>query len=417
MADGTNNTGISLGRSVVSFTPETVQEFTVQPSTVDVGHTTTLLATSVGGAGGVLVRYSGLPSGCLTGNSLELNCTPREAGLFRITITVTDSLENSANSSVSLTVNPGLSVHASLSVLPAVDTGYPVNGTALGSGGSPPYSFDWSFGDGNQTTGVLVSHAYQTPGVYAISVTVEDSTGITNSTSVAVTVVPRPEVVVVVAPGHETDLDVPVNLTAVVTGGVGVSSELWTFGDGTQSTGASVTHTWTRVGNYSVSLTFTDRLGVSDNFTAPISVHPALAGTFKAGNVSAAAPANPGSPVDFTSNISGGTSPYEVTWDFGDGSFATGLSASHSYATAGNYTVGIALVDAVGARLSTNITVVVASIAASSGGITSSGDNFGSGLFLGLVLGGAAAAVVLYIAAPRRGERAPAKPVSPYVPP
>ncbi len=33
MADGTNNTGISLARSMVSFTPETVQEFTVQTST------------------------------------------------------------------------------------------------------------------------------------------------------------------------------------------------------------------------------------------------------------------------------------------------------------------------------------------------------------------------------------------------
>src|SRR6266700_2431588 len=30
MADGTNNTGISLARTLVSFTPETVQEFTVQ---------------------------------------------------------------------------------------------------------------------------------------------------------------------------------------------------------------------------------------------------------------------------------------------------------------------------------------------------------------------------------------------------
>ena len=32
MADGTNNTGISLARSMVSFTPETVQEFTIQTS-------------------------------------------------------------------------------------------------------------------------------------------------------------------------------------------------------------------------------------------------------------------------------------------------------------------------------------------------------------------------------------------------
>jgi len=32
MADGTNNTGVSLARTIVSFTPETVQEFTVQTS-------------------------------------------------------------------------------------------------------------------------------------------------------------------------------------------------------------------------------------------------------------------------------------------------------------------------------------------------------------------------------------------------
>ena len=32
LADGVNNTGVGLARSVVSFTPETVQEFTVQSS-------------------------------------------------------------------------------------------------------------------------------------------------------------------------------------------------------------------------------------------------------------------------------------------------------------------------------------------------------------------------------------------------
>jgi len=32
LADGVNNTGVGIGRSIVSFTPETVQEFTVQTS-------------------------------------------------------------------------------------------------------------------------------------------------------------------------------------------------------------------------------------------------------------------------------------------------------------------------------------------------------------------------------------------------
>ncbi|HXS98886.1 MAG TPA: carboxypeptidase-like regulatory domain-containing protein [Candidatus Limnocylindrales bacterium] len=41
MADGTNNTGVGLGRSIVSFTPETVQEFTVQSSAFSAEYGTT----------------------------------------------------------------------------------------------------------------------------------------------------------------------------------------------------------------------------------------------------------------------------------------------------------------------------------------------------------------------------------------
>lgn len=41
MADGTNNTGVSLARTIVSFTPETVQEFTVQTSNYSAEYGTT----------------------------------------------------------------------------------------------------------------------------------------------------------------------------------------------------------------------------------------------------------------------------------------------------------------------------------------------------------------------------------------
>jgi len=47
MADGTNNTGVSLARTIVSFTPETVQEFTVQ---------TSAFSAEYGGTGGGVIN-------------------------------------------------------------------------------------------------------------------------------------------------------------------------------------------------------------------------------------------------------------------------------------------------------------------------------------------------------------------------
>src|SRR5437667_10342871 len=47
MADGANNTGVSLARTMVSFTPETVQEFTVQ---------TSVFSAEYGGTGGGVIN-------------------------------------------------------------------------------------------------------------------------------------------------------------------------------------------------------------------------------------------------------------------------------------------------------------------------------------------------------------------------
>ena len=96
---------------------------------------------------------------------------------------------------------------------------------------------------------------------------------------------------------------------------------------------------------------------------------------------------------------------------------ATGLSADHRYAAAGTYSASATLTDAVGAMVRTNLSVVVAPTPTSGGAISSPGGGLATGLFLGLILGGVFAAVVLFIARPRRGERTPPAPVSPYVPP
>jgi Carboxypeptidase regulatory-like domain len=71
MADGTNNTGISLGRTMVSFSPETVQEFVVQTSAYSAEHSTT--------GGGVINATTKSGTNDFHGTALWFNRNPEFA--------------------------------------------------------------------------------------------------------------------------------------------------------------------------------------------------------------------------------------------------------------------------------------------------------------------------------------------------
>jgi hypothetical protein len=49
--------------------------------------------------------------------------------------------------------------------------------------------------------------------------------------------------------------------------------------------------------------------------------------------------------LTFEAEPEGGTGPYRVTWEFGDGTFGTGTPVTHKYTTPGNYTVWVHVMD------------------------------------------------------------------------
>jgi PKD repeat protein len=60
--------------------------------------------------------------------------------------------------------------------------------TTTVKGGTPPYSYNWQFGDGKSSIEMHPTHIYQHPGVYEITVTITDNKGKTDSDRVTVTV-------------------------------------------------------------------------------------------------------------------------------------------------------------------------------------------------------------------------------------
>ena len=66
--------------------------------------------------------------------------------------------------------------------------------------------------------------------------------------------------------------------------------------------------------------------------------------------------------VTFTANGSGGTPPYQFTWNFGDNGIAVGQVAQHFYSAPGTYTVTLTGTDTAGATSITTTQVVVGAV-------------------------------------------------------
>jgi large repetitive protein len=249
-------------------------------------------------------------------------------------------------------------------------------------------------------------------GSYALTLTVHDNLGATGTATWAVLVNPSPSTA---ASDSASVVDVNHSLafSSVSSGGTGIGVTNWNFGDGTTGSGGSTEHTWSKPGTYLVNVTYHDSLGIASSASLSVVVNPSLTGKFAVVPPSGVQPIV-GTTLQFNATALGGTSPYVVLWDFGDGSTSTGPSVGHAYASAGNYTVLVTETDRTGATLNGTLAVSIAPSPATHSASSSSTFTFPLGLFLGVLAGAALAAVVVYAVGPRRPkDRSPSSPSPP----
>ncbi|AQS40597.1 M6 family metalloprotease domain-containing protein [Shewanella psychrophila] len=155
--------------------------------------------------------------------------------------------------------------------------------------------------------------------------------------------------------------------SATVTGGDGNYSYLWGFGvTGATSAEEMPTYNYETSGSYTVSLTVTDGLGSSvvssQTITVDLPVPPEASFTFSSSDLS----------VTFTDTTTGGEGAITYLWNFGDGQTSTAQSPSHTYASAGSYTVMMTVTDSLGVVSSqstpVNVTATVVTPSGDSGG-------------------------------------------------
>jgi len=213
-----------------------------------------------------------------------------------------------------------------------------VSFTESANGGSPPYTYNWTFGDGQSSTSQNPAHTYTTAGNYTATLIVSDSKGANDSKSITINVTTAPSPLTVSASTSPTSGQAPltVNFTGSASGGSNPYTYNWSFGDGQSSTSQNPSHTYFSAGNYTATLTVTDSKNAQSSKSLTISVSAAP----NALTTSASAFPTSGAPpltVNFAGSAMGGTAPYAFNWIFGDGQSSTSQNPSHIYTTAGTF--------------------------------------------------------------------------------
>jgi PKD repeat protein/C1A family cysteine protease len=273
--------------------------------------------------------------------NVPITATP-DPGWYFVGWTTPDmsELANASANSTTVTMDKGKTVTASFCQPPLANfTASPttgceplrVNFTDLSAGSLP--SWEWSFGDGNNSTAQNPSHTYYA-GTYNVTLNVTNACGSDTTTRTGyITVKPTPTASFT---ANVTDGCKPltVNFTDTSTG-ANITAWSWAFGDGNASTNQSPVHTYNTTGIYPVNLTVTNAGNCSDVATDFVTVRDIPAANFTASPRSGYAPLT----VSFT-DLSTGI-PSGWNWAFGDGGNSTQASPTHTYTAVGKYTVNL----------------------------------------------------------------------------
>jgi gliding motility-associated-like protein len=218
-----------------------------------------------------------------------------------------------------------------------------------------PYTtYFWDFGDGTNSTLKNPTHSYTAPGTYSVTVKTTNHTSCEQTSApkvVTVTSGPQPSFTF----GNFQCANTAVTFTSTSTGTSGSTSYSWDFGDGATGTGANPTHTYTLPGTYNVELTVSNGATCSNtSLPSVITILEAPVPNFTFTNNNECA----GTVISFSNVTTGTNGSTTYFWDFGDGSNSTLDNPTHTYATAGTYSVTLMATNGTNCKVTSSANVV-----------------------------------------------------------
>jgi PKD repeat protein len=133
-------------------------------------------------------------------------------------------------------------------------------------------SYAWNFGDGGTSTAAAPTHTFPDTGTYAVSLTVTDNNGATNTSTQNVSVVKPNQPPVATMSVNCTQRSCTFDGTQSSDPDGSIASYAWNFGDGSTATTATASHDYTADGSYTATLTVTDNQGATGTASQPLNV-------------------------------------------------------------------------------------------------------------------------------------------------
>ncbi len=236
-----------------------------------------------------------------------------------------------------------------------------------GTGSSDPGLYDtltyrWDFGDGTPgVMGITTTHAYMDEGLYLALLTVTDDAGDSGSDTAPVSVQNiAPTAVAVANPAltFEGSL-ITFDGSGSSDPGADTLAYQWNFGDGSTGSGVSLTHAYPDNAVYTAILTVTD--GDGGISTATLTVTTVNTSPHAIVNITPGV-VYEGDLVTFDgsgSNDPGSGDTLTYDWDFGDGTTASGVTATHTFGAEGVYTTTFRVADDDGAAVTRTTVLTV----------------------------------------------------------
>ncbi len=276
-------------------------------------------------------------------NSTEQNpsITFASSGSYntQLIVTSTDGCKDTANGSVVIYPLPIVDYLTNNVCLNATSN---FNNLSYLSSGSMTYT--WDFDDAITSSTQSPTHTFAQAGQYNVKLIATTDKGCLDSITQVLTIYPLP--VVDFAPDkYNGCIDLDINFTNNSTiSSTNIQSYLWDLGDGTTSTAANPSYTYSVPGIYSVTLTAISDKGCVDQSDFPVSIQayslPTASFIFSPDYISILNP-----NVQFT-DLS--TDAVSWNWYMGDETVSDLQNPNHAYADTGNYQVWLTVTNQYG---------------------------------------------------------------------